>query len=58
MTISSPGFVTLDLALSAALSDHLDLRLRATNLLDRDYEEVAGYPSPGRRIMGGIRASF
>jgi outer membrane cobalamin receptor len=28
---------------------------RAQNLADEEYEEVAGYPAPGRRLMAGLR---
>lgn len=32
--------------------------IRVTNLLGREYAEVAGYPSPGRRWVGGLDLSF
>lgn len=32
--------------------------VRATNLLGRDYSEVAGYPSPGRRFVAGLDVVF
>ncbi len=32
--------------------------LRITNLLDRQYAEVAGFPSPGRRWTAGLDLSF
>jgi vitamin B12 transporter len=31
---------------------------RATNLSDRDYAEVEGFPAPGRRISGGLEVTF
>ncbi len=31
---------------------------RVTNLLDRDYDEVAGYLSPGRRFVAGLDLAF
>ncbi len=56
--VTSPGFVTVDLALGFRLSDTLTLRLRGRNLLDRDYAEINGYPAPGRRIIFGLKAAF
>lgn len=50
------GLVSLDsrFLLSAAaryrLSPQLSLSLSAHNLLDEDYEDVVGFPSPGRRF--------
>lgn len=49
------SFVSVDLALATQLWDSIEFTLRATNLLDDDYEEVLGYPAQGRRIIGGIR---
>jgi len=56
--ITAGGFVTADLALAYRLVPQLELTFRVQNLTDRSYEMVAGYPSPGRRLMGGLRASF
>lgn len=58
LTVNSAGFITVDLALSTQLSPSFTLQLRGTNLLNRNYSEINGYPSPGRRVMGGLRASF
>ncbi|HHQ48183.1 MAG TPA: TonB-dependent receptor, partial [Acidobacteria bacterium] len=56
--ITAGGFATADLALAYRVLPALELTLRVQNLADRDYEMVAGYPSPGRRFIGGLRASF
>ncbi len=56
--ISLGGFVTADLALAWKVFPPLELTFRIQNLTDRDYQAVAGYPAPGRRIIGGLRASF
>jgi hypothetical protein len=32
--------------------------VRAVNLLDSDYSEVAGYPSPGIRFVAGLDLAF
>lgn len=47
--------LTGDLSLSYEILDGLDLLLRVRNLADESYEEVAGYPAPGRRVTGGLR---
>jgi len=43
---------------SYLLHKHLTLFVRIDNLLDRSYEEVAGYGTPGLSAFGGIKASF
>jgi vitamin B12 transporter len=48
------AFLTADLAVTARLSERIEGRLRAENLFDRAYEEVKGYPAPGRRVFVGI----
>jgi len=47
--------LTSNLALSYEILRGLQVLLRMQNLADEDYEEVAGYPAPGRRITGGLR---
>ncbi len=49
------GFVTADLAAAVPVSAGLELTVRFANLLNRVYEEVLGYPAPGRRVMAGCR---
>jgi len=56
--ITVGGFVTAELALAWKVLQPLELTLRVQNLGDRGYEAVAGYPAPGRRFIGGLRASF
>jgi vitamin B12 transporter len=59
-----PGYVKVDLAATvplARLSDsrgELALILRGENVLDREYTEIAGFPSPGRRLLGGLELLF
>ncbi len=48
---------TVDLAVTYNLSKHLDLWIRAENLLDKDYTE-SGYQMPGRSLFGGFRVFF
>ena len=49
------GHLTANLALSYEILDGLELTFKAQNLADEQYEEVAGYPAPGRRLMAGLR---
>jgi vitamin B12 transporter len=54
-TVEVGGFATVDLAVAWQVLGELEVTARALNLLDRDYQEVTGYPSPRRRFMGGLR---
>ncbi len=49
------GHLTGNLALSYTLMQGLELTVRAQNVADESYQEIAGYPAPGRRVTGGIR---
>ena len=49
--VRQPSFLTLDAAVAVPVAPWLTLRLRADNLADRAYEEVRGYPNPGRRFF-------
>jgi outer membrane cobalamin receptor len=35
----------------------LHLYARALNLFDRAYEEVLGFPAPGRTLFAGVRVA-
>ena len=49
-----PSYKTARIAVSYELTEQFRLKLRIENLLDEEYSEVAGYPSPGRAVYGGI----
>lgn len=49
-----PSYATLDLAASWRASAHLAPYVRLENALDRDYQEVAGFPAPGRTVAAGL----
>ena len=49
------GYVTGNLALSYELTDRLSLTARVLNLLDREYQEIDGYPAAPRRSLLGLR---
>jgi len=54
----TPGYTKVDLALSYEIKKNLSLSGRIDNLLDRKYEEIKGYPSPGITLFMGLKASF
>ena len=43
-----------NLTFAQKLVKQLTLRLRISNLLDKDYQEELGYPAPGRQITAGF----
>lgn len=53
-TVTNDAYTTVDLALRYAFGDWTPL-LRVENLLDEEYEEIYGYPSPSRRVVAGVR---
>jgi outer membrane cobalamin receptor len=56
--IELDSHLTGNLSLAYEVLGGLDITLRMQNVTDTDREEVAGYPSPGRRIMAGLRWSL
>ncbi|MBI4552604.1 MAG: TonB-dependent receptor [Candidatus Latescibacteria bacterium] len=52
------GYSKLDIALSWAVTRHVELTWRAENALNRQYEEVAGYPAPAVTVLVGGRVNF
>jgi Outer membrane cobalamin receptor protein len=59
LRVTSPAYFRLDGALTLPpVAWGLSPFLRVTNLLGRDYAEVAGYPSPGRRFVAGVDVAF
>ena len=53
----NPGRTITDLGGSVQVVRNVDLFARVTNLFDREYEEVFGYPSPGRMAFVGVRVA-
>lgn len=59
LRVTSPATFRLDVAATGPrFFAHVAPFVRVTNLLDRDYDEVAGYPSPGRRFVAGLDLAF
>ena len=53
-----PGFTKVDLALSYALTSRHRIHLKVENLTDERYEEVKGFPAPGRTFLAGVTLSM
>lgn len=51
-----PGFTRVDFTLGYNLKPGLELYTRFGNLLNRRYEEIAGYPAPRFNVVFGIKA--
>ncbi len=51
-------YTVVDLALSYAVTKNLTVTGRLENLLNQDYEEVAGFGTAGIGAYGGVRVSF
>ena len=49
------SYTTGDIALAYSLWDGVEVTGRVLNVLDKDYQEVLGYPAHGRRYLFGLR---
>lgn len=52
------GWTRVDLRASFALTDTIDLYGRVDNLLDKQYQQVLGYGTPGIAAFAGVRTRF
>ena len=52
------SYTTINLAIAWEAWQRITITARALNILDADYQEVLGYPAPGRRWMAGLRYGF
>jgi len=48
------AYERIDLAASRVILNGAEVFFAADNVLDQNYEEAAGFPSPGRRLRAGI----
>ena len=55
--LDNPGFTTADLGGTVRVFRHLDVFGRVTNLFDRDFEEILGFPALGRSVVVGVRVA-
>ncbi|HUF23789.1 MAG TPA: TonB-dependent receptor [Vicinamibacterales bacterium] len=51
----NPGYASSSAGASWQVGRRVTLFGRVTNLFDRRYEEIFGFPAPGRRAAGGVR---
>jgi len=51
-----PDYTLLNARVSADVTPNLSLHIEADNLLDEEYQMMAGYPMPGRGISVGLQA--
>ena len=49
------GYVVANTGVTVHVHRTVDAFARVTNLFDRSYEEVLGYPALGRSAIGGLR---
>ena len=54
---TNDGFTVFNLGGSWRPIKPLEIFVRALNLFDRQYEEVLGYPAPGRTGYVGVRVA-
>ena len=61
----NPGYAVVNAAAAYRLPikrwgflSNITLHVRATNLFNEDYSEVAGFPALGTHVVAGIRATF
>ncbi|TFG36265.1 MAG: TonB-dependent receptor [Candidatus Aminicenantes bacterium] len=52
------SYTTINFAVAWEAWQRLSITARALNVLDADYQEVLGYPAPGRRFLAGLRYGF
>ena len=57
-TIDAPDYSVARVYAAWNVTDRVTVKVRVENLLDRHYEEVAGYPALGAGVFGGIEARF
>ena len=50
------GYEVFDLRAAMPVSEAVEIYGRVENVLDSDYQSVAGYNSPGRSAFLGVRA--
>ncbi|MFL6199093.1 MAG: hypothetical protein ACJ76J_07950, partial [Thermoanaerobaculia bacterium] len=54
----NPDYLRLDLAARWHALKWLAPYARIQNATDEEYEEVLGYPAPGRTLIGGVAVEF
>ncbi|MEM8867991.1 MAG: TonB-dependent receptor, partial [Verrucomicrobiota bacterium] len=57
-TNEQPDYATINLSGQYAFSEQFTIWCRLNNILDKDYEEIAGFNTPGFNATAGVRISF
>ena len=52
------GYTVVSLAASYDINEHFQVFGRVENLLDKEYEEVDGFGTPGFSVFGGLKLMF
>lgn len=55
--LTAAGYAVADAGAALRLGRRLEVFARMRNLFDAAYEEVLGYPAPGRHVMAGLRVA-
>jgi outer membrane cobalamin receptor len=53
-----PAYQVFDLVLTQQVSEALQVQLKVENLMDKEYQVVAGYPAPPRTVTLGAKYAF
>jgi vitamin B12 transporter len=56
--VENDSYYVVDVAVAWKAWQKLAVTGRVLNLFDQDYQEVVGYPAPGRRFMVGLRWDY
>jgi vitamin B12 transporter len=56
--VTLPSYWLLDLTAGYKLGGHANAYIRASNLLNEEYEQVYGYRTAGRTAVLGVRVDF
>ena len=51
----APGYARFDATVSYRVNRNATLFLRSSNLFDKQYQDVLGFPAFGREVRGGVR---
>jgi vitamin B12 transporter len=51
----APGYARFDTTVSYRVDRHATLFVRSSNLFDKQYQDVLGFPAFGREVRGGVR---
>ncbi len=57
-TVNNPSYKLVNLILRYQAWKDLEIFLRADNIFNEKYQDIFGYPSPGRTLYGGMEFGF